>query len=110
MNVDFDTFEKSQRALKDYMHYKAGNGWMHEARVLISSGGQLKYSDEMTVIPRIETNKSTVTITTTGIGFDGDYYSEYSNEYQEFAFVNGTLRIKGKDRWGNPIELNITAL
>ncbi|MBR1986629.1 MAG: hypothetical protein IKA24_07105 [Mogibacterium sp.] len=111
MSIDIDEFAKSQCALRDYMHYKPGNECIHKARVLVSSKGDLKFSAEMVAFPRIETNYSTISITQDANNvFERDYYSQYSNEYQEFSFVNGTLRIKGDDRWGNPVEINITAI
>lgn len=91
------------------MHSKAGNDYMHEARVLIFSGWETKYNSILKVVPRIETNNSFVNI----IGdaqFDRDYYGKYTNEYQKFTFINGTLLIKGEDRWGNPIEIDITSV
>lgn len=107
--VDFKVFSASQNAIRDYMRYKAGNNFMHEARVLVSSRGETKYNNILKVVPRIETNKSIVTI----IGdaqFERDYYVEYTNEFQAFSFINGTLLIKGEDRWGNSIEIDITSV
>ena len=107
--VDFEVFAVSQYAIRDYMHSKAGNDYMHEARVLVSSRGETKYNSILKVVPRIETNKSFVDI----IGdaqFERDYYVEYTNKYQKFIFINGTLLIKGEDRWGNPIEIDITSV
>ena len=37
-------------------------------------------------------------------------YGKYTNEYQIFTFINGTLLIKGVDIWGNPIEIDITSV
>lgn len=107
--VDIESFAVSQHAIKDYMSWKSGNDYMHEARVLISSRGKIKYNSILKVIPRIETNNSSVDI----IGdtqFDSDYYGKYTNEYQTFSFINGILIIKGVDRWGNSIEIDITSL
>jgi len=107
--VDFESFAKSQQAINNYMHFKTGNGFMHEARVLVSSRGQIQYNEILKVIPSIETNISSVEI----IGdeqFAQDYYGNYTNEYQKFVFINDTLLIKGKDRWGNPIEIDITSV
>lgn len=107
--VDFETSADSQYAIRDYMHSKTGNDYMHEARVLVSSGGKTKYNNILKVVPRIETNYSFVDI----IGdaqFERDYYEKYTNEYQRFTFINGTLLIKGEDRWGNPIEIDITSV
>lgn len=42
--------------------------------------------------------------------FELDYYGKYTNEYQIFTLINGTLLIKGVDRWGNPIEIDITSV
>lgn len=42
------------------------------------------------------------------MNLERDYYLEYSNKFQEFSFINGTLLIKAKDRWGNSIEIDIT--
>lgn len=107
--IDFEEFADSQLAIRDYMHFKAGNDYMHEARVLVSSRGKTEYNSILKVVPKIETNNSFVDI----IGdakFDRYYYTKYTNEYQKFAFVSGTLLIKGEDRWGNPIEIDITSV
>lgn len=107
--VEFEMFADSQDAIRDYMHCKDGNDFMHEARVLVSSRGKNKYSNILKVIPRIETNNSFIDI----VGdtqFDRDYYGKYTNEYQEFTFINGTLLIKGEDKWGNHIEIDITSI
>ena len=42
--------------------------------------------------------------------FELDYYGKYTNEYQIFTLINGTLLIKGVDRWENPIEIDITSV
>ena len=105
--IGFEEFVDSQYAIRDYMNFKDGNDYMHEARVLVSSKGKTKYSNILKVVARIETNNSFIDI----IGdaqFDRDYYTKYTNDYQKFTFINGTLLIKGEDRWGNPIEIDIT--
>lgn len=107
--VDFDKFSDSQNAIHNYMDFKAGNDYMHEARVLVSSRGENKYNNVLKVIPRIETNNSSVDIIG-DVQFEQDYYAQYTNEYQEFVFIGGTLLIKGEDRWGNPIEIDITSV
>lgn len=110
MNVDIDTFAKSQQALREYMYYKSGSASIHRARVLVSSNGELKFSAEMSILPRIGTNETAVSIIAASNEFERDYYLKYSNKYQAFSFVSGTLRIKGTDIWGNSIEINITAI
>lgn len=83
--------------------------YMHEARVLVSSMGKTRYNDILKVVPRIETNNSSIDI----IGdtqFERDYYGKYTNEYQIFICIHGTLLIKGVDIWGNPIEIDITSV
>ena len=85
--VDVETFAASQYAIRNYMHSKIGNDYMHEARVLVSSMGKTKYNSILKVIPRIETNNSSIDI----IGdahFERDFYGKYTNEYQTFAFIN----------------------
>ena len=107
--VDVSTFANSQCAIREYMHFKLENEYMHEARVLVSSMGKTRYNDILKVVPRIETNNSSIDI----IGdaqFELDYYGKYTNEYQIFTLINGTLLIKGVDRWGNPIEIDITSV
>lgn len=107
--VSFDEFTNSQYAIRDYMHYRIENKYIHEARVLVSSRGETKYSGILKVIPRIETNNSFIDI----IGdaqFERDYYLRYTNEYQKFVFINGTLLIKCEDRWGDSIEIDITSI
>ena len=79
------------------------------ARVLVTSMGETRYNDILKIVPRIETNNSSIDI----IGdaqFERDYYEKYTNEYHVFTFINGTLLIKGVDRWGNPIEIDITSV
>ena len=96
--VDVETFAASQYAIRNYMHSKIGNDYMHEARVLVSSMGKTKYNSILKVIPRIETNNSSINI----IGdarFERDFYGKYT-----------TLLIRGEDRWGNPIEIDITSV
>lgn len=105
--IEFEEFADSQYAIRDYMHSKDGNDYMHEARVLVSSRGKTTYNSILKVVPSIETNNSFIDI----IGddqFDRDYYNKYTNEYQKFKFIHGALLIKGVDRWGNPIEIDIT--
>lgn len=107
--IDFEKFVDSQYAIRDYMHFKAGNDYMHEARVLVSSRGKIKYDSILKVVPSIETNNSFIDIIG-DVQFDRDYYTKYTNEYQKFIFINGTLLIEGEDRWGNPIEIDITSV
>lgn len=107
--VKLDVFTDSQHAIRKYMHFKEGNDNMHEARVLISSWGKSQYNGILKVIPRIETNNSFIDI----IGdsqFERDYFGKYTNEYQEFSFIRGTLIIKAEDRWGKSIDINITSM
>ena len=107
--LDFDTFANSQYAIGEYMRWKKENYYMHEARILVSSKGKMQYNGILKVIPRIETNNSFIDI----IGdfqFEQNYYSKYTNEYQKFSFLNGTLLIECEDRWGNHIEIDITSV
>ena len=73
----------------------------------VSLREEIKYNNILKVIPRMDTNDSFVDITDDA-QFERDYYSKYTNEYQKFSFINGTLFIKGEDKWGNPIEIEIT--
>lgn len=107
--VDFSIFVKSQNAIREYMELKKENEFMHKARVLVSSRGECKYNSIVDVIPRIETNESTIDI----IGdtrFEDDYYIRYTNVYQVFSYINGTLIIKAEDRWGNSVEIDVTSV
>ena len=105
--IEFEEFVDSQYAIRDYMYSKDGNDYMHEARVLVSFRGKIKYNSILKVVPSIETNNSFIDIIG-DVQFNRDYYSRYTSEYQKFDFINGTLLIKGEDRWGNPIEIDIT--
>lgn len=107
--VDINTFANSQLAIREYMHFKSGNEYTHKARVSVLSMGKTRYNDVLEVIPRIATNNSSIDI----IGdeqFQQDYYSKYTNEYQIFTFINGILSIKGVDKQGNPIKIDITSV
>lgn len=103
--VDVSTFANSQCAIREYMRFKLENEYMHEARVLVSSMGKTRYNNILKVIPRIETNNSSIDI----IG-DAQFERDYYGKYQIFTFINGTLLIKGVDIWGNPIEIDITSV
>ena len=89
----------SQEAICDYMYYKAENEYMHSARVLVTSFGEIKYSNILTIIPNIGTNDARVYI-------EGDSKFE-RNYYLEFSFCKGTLSIRAQDRCGNSIEIDI---
>lgn len=97
----------SQEAICDYMYYREENKYMHRARVLISSCGKNQYNRILNIIPEISTNDAHVYIEGDA-QFERDYYLEYSNKFQEFSFISGTLLIKARDRWGNSIEIDIT--
>lgn len=97
----------SQEAICDYMYCREENKYMHRARVLISSCGENQYNRILNIIPEISTNDAHVYIEGDA-QFERDYYLEYSNKFQEFSFINGTLLIKARDRWGNSIEIDIT--
>ncbi|MGG7143624.1 hypothetical protein ACQPVP_09180 [Clostridium nigeriense] len=107
--IDFKEFVDSQYAIRDYMNSKAGNDYIHEARVLVSYRGETKYNSILKVVPSIETNNSFIDIIG-DLKFSRDYYMKYTNEYHKFDFINGTLLIKGEDRWGNTIEIDITSV
>ena len=107
--VDVNTFANSQCAIRDYMRFKLENEYMHAARVLVSSMGKTRYNDILKVVPRIETNNSSIDI----IGdtqFERDYYGNIQMNIRYLLFINGTLLIKGVDIWGNPIEIDITSV
>lgn len=105
--VEYNDFVNSQYAISEYIHWQVGNDSLHKARILVFSNDKVKYNNILEVFPRIETNYSFIDI----IGdeqFERDYYMEYTNEYQKFDFINGSLLIKAEDRWGNSIEIDIT--
>lgn len=108
-NEELKKFSASQFALRDYMDFRDTNAFMHEARVLFSTYANPVCSKKFKVIPKIETNYSSVEI----IGdeeFARDLKSRYTNLDSEFVFINGALRIISKDRWGKSIEINISAI
>ena len=107
--LGMNDFEKSQFAIKDYIDYKEENCYMHRARVLISSNGKLLFNDILQVEAVIDTNYSLVNFVSTE-QFERDFFIQYTNEYQRFEFIRGTLLIQAKDRWGNDIQINITGL
>lgn len=86
----------SQEAICDYMYYREENKYMHRARVLISSCGKNQYNRILNIIPEISTNDAHVYIEGDA-QFERDYYLEYSNKFQEFSFISGTLLIKARD-------------
>jgi len=61
------------------------------------------------IYPKIDTNISFVEI----IGndqFSRDLKSRYTNKDSIFRFINGALIISSKDIWGNPIEIDVSAI
>ena len=66
------------------------------------------YNNIHNVRPSIETNYSFVEING-GEEYERNFYIQYTNEYQKFEFIPGTLIIKAKDRNGNSIKIHITA-
>jgi len=105
--LKFKDFADSQHAIKEYMEYKPNNSYLHEARVIISSKGNAIFNDIIRVVVSIETNYSFVELVDSE-GLEHDFYVRYTNEYQKFKFINGTLVIKAVDRDGNNIEIDIT--
>ena len=106
-----EIFDDSQYSIQEYINHYPGERRDYcnqdKAMVIISSKGKVLYRHTTNVYMLIESNRSVVKI----IGdnqFERDYYSEYTNEYQIFNFISGTLLIKAKDRWGNSIEIDIT--
>ena len=103
----FEVFSNSQVAIQKYLDTIPSRTHMHDARVLISANGKTKFSGILPIVASIETNYSYIEL----LGnYDSDFYNKYTNEYQEFYFIHGTLIIKAKDRWGNDIELDISAV
>lgn len=108
-HLDYNTFADSQFAIKEYMNWKVENYYMHEAKISVLSEGKVQYDGILNVIPRIETNNSFIDIIADS-QFERNYYLRYTNEYQIFSFLNGTLSIQCEDRWGNFIEINIASI
>jgi len=104
-----DDFTDSQDAIRDYMYFNETNCHMHKARVLISSNGKILYNNIIQVIALIDTNNSVVEL----IGdaqLERDFHPRYTNEYQRFKFIRGTLLIQAEDIWGKGIEIDITGV
>ncbi|HBG4551233.1 TPA: hypothetical protein KQE37_002657 [Clostridioides difficile] len=107
-NEEFEKFSASQFALKSYMDFKVSNAHIHKARVLCSVNRRSIHKI-LKVSPTIDTNISFIDI----IGddeFSRDLKPRYTNKDSVFQFLNGTLIIKSKDIWGNPIEIDISAI
>ena len=107
-NEEFESFSASQSALRTYMDFKDTNAFIHRARVLFPVGKR-SVSKIFKVSPMIDTNISFIDI----IGddeFARDLKSRYTNKDSIFKFISGALIIKSKDLWGNPIEIDISAI
>ena len=108
INDKSEKFSDSQFALRAYMDFKDSNAYMHEARVLFPVNGK-SVSGIFKVYPKIDTNISFIEI----IGnnqFSRDLKPRYTNKDSIFRFINGALIISSKDIWGNPIEIDISAI
>lgn len=108
-HLEFNQITASNNALKQYMRIKRGNEKEHKATVIISSHGKMVYHGILPVFPVIATNTSFVEILGDD-SFTRDFYSRYSTDYHVFNYINGTLLIKGKDIWSNPVEIDITSI
>lgn len=107
--LQFNYFADSQYAIKEYIDYRKENYYLHEARVIVSSDGKTIFNDVIRVAASIETNYSFVEL----IGnaqFERDFYPRYTNKYQKFKFICGTLVIQAEDKCGNDIEIDITGI
>ena len=109
IKLGIDDFTYSQRAIKDYMDFREENRFRHEAIVIISSKGKTRFNGNIPVNISIDTNYS-YAILEGDEQFVRDFYSDYTNEYQKFKFIRGTLLIQAEDRWGNAIEIDITGV
>ena len=108
INEKSEEFSNSQIALKAYMDFKDSNAYMHEAMVLFSVNGK-STNGIFKIYPKIDINISFVEI----IGndqFSRDLKSRYTNKDSIFRFINGALIISSKDIWGNPIEIDVSAI
>ena len=93
INEKSEEFSNSQFALKAYMNFKDSNAYMHEAMVLFPANGK-SVNGIFKIYPKIDTNLK----------------SRYTNKDSIFRFINGALIISSKDIWGNPIEIDVSAI
>lgn len=107
--VGHEDFTASQFAIKGYIDFKDENIDRHRARVPISSNGENRFNDIVYIHAGIDTNYSFVQIEGNR-QFERDFYDKYTNEYQRFRLIRGTLVIQANDIWGNGIEINITGV
>ena len=103
----FEEFQESQIQLQEFMENTSG--FIGNAVVTVRMDRDIVYSDNCETYERIETNDSQVTIAWSEDKGDKyfSYYSVYTNNYQDFICYGNILVIRGEDRDGNEIEIEI---
>lgn len=99
----------SQSAMKNYIAFREENRYRHKARVLISSNGKNRFNDILYISVVIESGNSYVIVEGTN-EFANDFRGTYSFTNWKFKLIGGTLIIQAKDRWKNPISVEITGV
>lgn len=108
---DTEQFSNSQEVLEQYMRYverKGVSALHHKARVLIEKRNYC-YNKILDIGIMIDSNFSKITICGDN-EFIGEFYGEYTNEYQQFlSYSLGTVIVRDAvDIWGNSIKMNIS--
>lgn len=98
----------SYSAIKSYVEYRRENRDRHRAHVLISSK-VIPFNGTLYICAKVTSKNAFVKIEGDDI-YARDFMPEYTNETNHLDFINGTLLIKSKDRWGNDIKIEISSV
>ena len=104
--VSFQQFSDSQFAIRDYIHANDEHWGTHKARVKVWQAGRVIFDETISVVALIETNESFVEVIWPD-GYENTYYVKYSNQYQVFEYVGGTLDIKCRNKNDDNIIISI---
>ncbi|EWM54197.1 hypothetical protein [Ruminococcus flavefaciens] len=96
--------------LKQYSSYGHNSGERYQAHVLGTTCDKNNYNAILFVCLQIDVNRNYAEIIIEGDAqyFNYSFKSSYSTDNSAFKLINRTLIIKGTDKFGNNITLEIT--
>ena len=99
-------FADSQSAIREYIHANDEHRGTHKAKVKVWQDGRMIFDETISVVALIETNESFVQVIWPD-SYEDTYYVKYSNQYQVFQYVGGTLDIQCQNKNGDNIIISI---
>lgn len=106
MITDMNDFWESERNLREFIDRTRNSSGL--SLVIVRQSGSIVHKEKCQTYERIETNESKVDVVwkeADEINFP--YYTTYSNKYQSFSSQGELLFIRGVNKSGERIEIEI---